>query len=298
MDNPSPLLAHWQDRRQTEENLRQIAWPPESRVPLGGGSGLGICRIVSVDSDDYSYMVTQQVWHGTDFGDAGDAGLVGRLARDYKMRTTGQVDQLVPFWLLPNRHGGQDIWIDVTVRLNLSVIDSDDNAADGVEQLQMDGENGITATLGGSDGLATVVLNLPEGQDNAVGGGDLLVWIQDAGWPQGGYWSTVAAEAASSVIPGVYYVGASGPQFVESHLARMTVGGTDVEGVSRISLDAYDAIEIDLSSYGTAPGKTVEALIHHATQFAGDQSVTVRNAAGDGTTTLQFDKFGHFTGTA
>jgi hypothetical protein len=298
MNDANPLLAHWQDRRQTEENLRQTAWPPESRVPLDGRTGLGICRIVSVDTDDFSYQITQQVWHGTDFGDAGDAGLVDRPARDYKLRTTGQVDQFVPFWLLPNRRGGQDVWIDVTVRLDLSVVDSDDNTAEKIEQLQLDGENGITAALDGGDGLATVMLNLPQGQDNAVGGGDLLVWIQNPAWPQGGYWSTVAAEAPSSVIPGVYYVGSTGPQFVESHLARVTIGGTDIDGVSRVSLDTYDAIEIDLSSFGTAPEKTVEALVHHATQFAGDQSVTVRNAAGDGTITLQFDKFGHFTGTA
>ncbi|MFP4354071.1 MAG: hypothetical protein ACLFUJ_03020 [Phycisphaerae bacterium] len=300
----------------TEERLRQLqhrqenllaqaapagrAWPetrPDGRcLPLG----MGVARITSVDDASALYTITQQLWDQYGFDDAEQVGLVEKTARDYRLRTTGQIDQIVTYWMLPNRRGGMDVWIDVSREILLELIDSDEQTFGQIESLRLDGENGLRVWANQSaPGCIEAQINLPDGVNNAVGGGDLLVWIEDQARPGGGFWSTVAFESVPSAgVPLTYYIGPEGPGFAQPHIMNLSVGGSQLAGVSSLSLDVAEPLEIAFWQVGDDPEKAVDVVISHKAPFASAQSVTVRDAAGTGTVTLEFDQFGHFTGTS
>lgn len=91
-----------------------------------GISRASLARIVS--NEDYgAYTITEQRWDpaGEQWQDAfTPLGYVGANARDYRDRSSGEVDQLVRFWERRDLGGEMTLLLDVGERLKVSANDS------------------------------------------------------------------------------------------------------------------------------------------------------------------------------
>jgi len=285
----------WRRRRQADENARGLARPTPEDLPLTHSQTRGVCRIVA-NLDDGLYTVTRQAWDSTAWADtAAAAGFAGALARDFRNRPAGQVGRRVVFWIQDAMDGREEILLDVENPDAIETVrdaEAEPNEVSDATALRFAGAAGIETTVSEqTEGEATTTISLPAGGEDT---GDVLVWNagQDC-WqvltiPDWGHYAL--------------HVESWTPAFKQPHIYRVSAAATGYSGVAALEIDSDGdsggPILLTHSGSGTFPERTVQITLSHAALHAAQQNITVRNAAGTGTVTLQFDKYGHFLGTA
>jgi hypothetical protein len=286
-------LEAWKQKIQADENFRNISRHHAAGNMQEPCDRLGICKIVSTGPETGQYQVTLQHWLGESWYDASEhAGFADLTVRDFRDRDFGQVGQRVLFWVQCDLDGTDRVWIDVTSRPFIQVCDQDDMAIDQVSSLRILGDNGISSEISaGGDGQAQLTLALPDG----LYGGDLLTW--DAAE---GEWKVLEVTSClDDRIP--WLAEADDLRWTKAFFSTLGISGTEISGVAHVHFHPNDPqnssagpIRLTQSHSGSHPETSVDVVVSHYAPHASSQTVTVRDAAGTGTVTLEFDRFGHF----
>jgi hypothetical protein len=288
-------LISWKRQNQALDNLNRSSRPEDRGPALPGRQRIGTAKITALGAGAGEYTVTvENYFDGTWHESSGGGGFVDLGVRDFRGRDFGQVGQRVLFWTQGDLDGCSRVWIDVTSRPFIAVQDDQANQVDQAFTLRVSGDNGLSSGVSQVDGqTADLTLSLPGG----LYGGDLLRWNNTAG-----QWQVLqVASTLENQIP--WLAEADDLRWVQPFFSTLGVSGESVSGVAHLYLHQNDLqnstagpIRLSQESSGTFPGRSVQVVVSHDAPHVNSQSVTVSDAAGTGTVTLEFDRHGHFQG--
>ncbi|HHH75833.1 MAG TPA: hypothetical protein ENL03_02260, partial [Phycisphaerae bacterium] len=285
MDNQT---EKWRRRHQAELNVQSQAWPISESLPFATDQCIGVCRIVSNDSDGL-YTVTRQFWDGQYWLDASSpTGFEEIVGRDYNNRSTGSAGDRAVFWTQPAIDGTVEILVDLgadgsggsgvdTVRDS----QTEPNSVSPVDTIIFKALGGIEAVVSEpNDDEARVTLSLPDGGEDAAA---LLGWNGNDEWVK-------ICDGPGIGDPQILYVDANETvSWKDAHIQYISVNGSVYAGVSVIDIhhnsvdDASGPILVTSQGSGSHPERTVDLIISHTSGFSSQQNIEVRNSAGTGT---------------